>query len=550
MLLYRVCASWRHGVLAVLVCTAVLSAGCAETRQAKKDPFFEKWRLAAERSRGHSSVQAAAHPPYASTMREPATPAVEAVPAERALPKARVTLHMRKAGVVVVLRALARAVGQNLLINSSVKGEVSVHVEDVPWDQAFLGILRLQGLIYEWQGDILRIMDLEDMQRDLDIGSLGEKKKTQQILAGRVEPLDTRVVPVHFADPLKLRANLEVFLSRDKEGNPRGSVMVDEHNNALILQATGEDLDKMLRLVSQLDKSTPQIRIEANIVETNRSTARDLGIQWGGIYARLDAADKGGLYITPGGTGGSATSHSAPLEGRYSPAQGRPGISGQGAGVHFPAALQTEAGASLGLLFGTIGSNILEMQLTALQQQGKINILSSPSITTLDNQTAYTENGMRVPYVAIGDQGEREVRFEDAVLRLEITPHVVDRSHLKMRVLVKKDEVDFTNDVEGNPFIFKKQTMTNLIVRNGETIVISGLSKSRETQSDRGVPWLMDVPVLGWFFKGQGKKNDMEEVLIFITPHVLDPFDEPGGMHGSLPGYETSGLRRLDPSSR
>ncbi|MFC1896769.1 hypothetical protein ACFL0Q_08965 [Thermodesulfobacteriota bacterium] len=194
--------------------------------------------------------------------------------------------------------------------------------------------------------------------------------------------------------------------------------------------------------------------------------------------------------------------------------------------MDFPADIEIDASASLGLIYGTIGGNILELQLTALQKEGKLNILSRPSITTLDNQSAYTETGQRVPYVTISADGEQEVQFEDAVLRLEITPHVIDEMHLKMRVLIKKDEVDFTNDVEGNPFIFKKQTETNLILRNGATIVISGLTKTTQSRSKRGVPWLMDVPGLGWLFKAQGKGEQMEEVLIFITPHVLGPYEE------------------------
>ena len=188
--------------------------------------------------------------------------------------------------------------------------------------------------------------------------------------------------------------------------------------------------------------------------------------------------------------------------------------------------LVSTASGSLGLLFGTLGGNILDMQLTALQTAGKLNILSSPSITTLDNQKAFTENGEKVPYVTTETSGgttTRTVKFEDAVLRLEITPHVVDNNNLKMKILVKKDEVDPTRTVEGNPYIIKKTTETTLIVKDGETIVISGLTKQRLSDASSGLPWLMDVPVLGWLFKSIGKSEKMEEVLIFITPRILPP---------------------------
>jgi type IV pilus assembly protein PilQ len=182
---------------------------------------------------------------------------------------------------------------------------------------------------------------------------------------------------------------------------------------------------------------------------------------------------------------------------------------------------------SLGLLFGTIGGNILEVQLQALQKDGKINILSSPSITTLDNQMAYTENGEKVPYVSTSTAAgatTQDVKFEDAVLRLEITPHVIGEKNLKMAILIKKNEVDPTGrNVLGNPYIFKKETKTNLIVQDGETIVISGLTKQKSTDSEGGIPWLKDIPGLGWLFKATGKAESMEEVLIFITPKILPP---------------------------
>jgi len=179
----------------------------------------------------------------------------------------------------------------------------------------------------------------------------------------------------------------------------------------------------------------------------------------------------------------------------------------------------------LGLIIGKIGGNLLEIQLQALQQDNKLNILSSPSITTLDNQKAYTENGEKVPYVSRETDASgnitRTVKFEDVVLRLEITPHVIDGKNLKMTILVKKDEVDPQRNVEGNPYIIKKQTETVLIVEDGETIVISGLTKQRTATGDAGWPLFKDIPILGYLFKTDSKSEDMEEVLIFITPHIL-----------------------------
>ncbi|MFW6335424.1 MAG: type IV pilus secretin PilQ, partial [Desulfosalsimonas sp.] len=176
---------------------------------------------------------------------------------------------------------------------------------------------------------------------------------------------------------------------------------------------------------------------------------------------------------------------------------------------------------SLGLVGGRIAENVLYAQLSALQEDGKLNILSSPSITTMDNQAAYTEHGERVPYETTDDEGSPEVEFEDAVLRLEVIPHIIDGTFMRMQIKVKNDEVDFTQTVDGNPVIRAKDTETNLVVKDGQTIVISGLSKQTITDVNQGVPVLKNIPGAGWLFKGRDTGEEMEEFMIFITPTIL-----------------------------
>jgi type IV pilus assembly protein PilQ len=364
---------------------------------------------------------------------------------------------------------------------------------------------------------------MADLENDVKIESFREKRIEQEVMRMKLSPLITRVFPIDYADAKILQEILTSLLTKNEKAEPYGSIQVDEHTNSLLIQATVSDLERIVPMIEKIDKPTPLIRIEANIVETTSETARSLGVQWGGIYT--NKAGSNSYWITPGGSGGSADTN--PVAGGYTPAVGAPGLSGQGFGVNLPvpsSVIEAAGGSlsSLGLMFGTIGGSILELQLQALQAQGKLKILSSPSITTLDNQMAFTENGEKVPYVTINEDGDNEVQFEDAVLRLEITPHVIDESNLKMKILVKKDEVDTTRDVLGNPFIIKKQTDTMLIAKNGETIVISGLSKKRESKKDQGVPWLKDIPGLGWLFKAEDRAEKLEEVLIFITPRILE----------------------------
>jgi type IV pilus assembly protein PilQ len=506
-------SKYPWGGLAGVLLSAMLIFGCAGNETVNKDPLFDKWSTMGETATGHSP---APRDKSAALAQQLAGKGIKEEAIARELPKQPINLKLRQADVRTILRALAKIADLNILVKNEIKGEMTVDFRDVPWSQAFKGILQTQGLTYEWEGDVIRVMTLDD-------ADLALKRKVQEQNTKWVEPLETVVIPVDYAKPQDLKENLESFLTRNKEDKPRGSVRVDAHSNSLIISAIRDDIVKMLPIIESIDKPTPQIQIKANIIETTKETARQLGIQWGGMYARR--AGNSSFYLTPGGSSGSATSPGSALPGDYLPSYGTSGVSGQGFGVNFPvseAAISAAGGlGSVGFMIGSIGGNILDLQLNALQKDSKLNILSSPSITTLDNQKAFTENGEKVPYVSVDKDGNREVKFEDAVLRLEITPHVIDGKNLQMKILVKKDEVDLSRTVDGNPFIIKKQTETNLIVHDEETIVISGLTKQRALGGDSGVPWMKDVPVLGWLFKSDDKSQKMEEVLIFITPKVL-----------------------------
>jgi len=490
--------------------------GCAdELKIEKKDPFFEKWTTLAENSQGHSpSAEPKKINTSALTAKQASSPSVGL---EKRLPDQRINLTMRQAELKAVLRAMAKSVGLNLLVKNDLKTEISIDFQGVPWDKAFTGLLHTYNLSYIWEGNIIRVLTSDDFKQDLE-------RKQQMRDTQLVEPLlDPTVISINYADAGKLMKTLTEILTKDKEGKQtRGSIMLDEHSNSLVISATRDDLTRLLPIIEKLDKPTPQIVIKANIVETTKGVARDLGIMWGG-YSQGNLGGKENLIVTGGGTRPSTTGLINPT------ANGPIGIGGVGLGANFQANnLSSTASGSLGLIFGTLGGNLLEVQLQALQNDNKLNILSSPSITTLDNQKAYTENGEKVPFVTIsgstgpGSTTTQTTTFQDVVLRLEITPHVIDGKNLKMTILVKKDEVDTTRkDALGDPYIIKKQTETVLIVQDGETIVISGLTKQTKSSSGNGVPWLKDIPVLGWAFKSDSKSDQMEEVLIFITPHIL-----------------------------
>jgi type IV pilus assembly protein PilQ len=170
------------------------------------------------------------------------------------------------------------------------------------------------------------------------------------------------------------------------------------------------------------------------------------------------------------------------------------------------------------------------MQLSALQEEGKLNILSSPSITTLDNQPASIESGREVPFQTVvysGNVATPSIEYKKAVLSLKVTPHTIDRNMLRLNIVTHKDELDFSNTVGGNPTIITKNAETNVILYDGQTMVIGGLSKETATDTESGVPFLKDIPLLGRLFKSTGKSSNMEEVLIFITPQILKEKPKP-----------------------
>jgi type IV pilus assembly protein PilQ len=514
-----------------------LSVGCAKKPQQVEDAFFEKWRIMAEQSQGHSpDIQKRKIFFEETALDEPEVYAPEEFEKKKDLPKARVNLELRNANLVSVIKALAKVARVSMVISPNVGGQVDVNIINMPWDRVFTSILKTNGLTYAWEGDILRVITKGDIERDAELEEIEKKRQTTKYEIKRVEPLLTSVIKIKYGNADLFKEDLEKFLTKDEAGEPRGSVEVNEHTNSLIINAVRDDITTMVKLVDKLDQPRSQVKIKAHIVETTQEVARSLGVQWGAQKQFDDLGGDDSFFINPGATNSDFDFEENLLTGDAILTEG---WSATGNIFSAPASdvLDLGQGLALGLGFGTIGADFLEAQLTALAQENKVNILSSPSITTLDNQPAVTKNGAEVPFVTLDEAGNAEVQFKEAVISLEMTPHIIDEDYLKLEVLVKKDEVDTTRTVLGNPFIIKRETRTNLIIHDKETVVISGLTEERDAMDERGLPGLKDIPALGWLFKGQDRQAQMEEVLIFITPTILDRWT-PGFKQRSLDEIE------------
>lgn len=495
---------WLSFVLATLFLLFCLS-GCAQQKTQKKETFFDQWQARAADSRGfsppeqHRIIDMPESPPPSDK-----TVVVEN-PIDKPLPDKPVTLKIHQAEISVLLRALARSVGMSIIINNSVKGSISLNVAKLPWNQVFEGILKTHGLSYAWEGDLLRIITLDDkanIVRQLEADQKILSTRRQMELS---EPLLTKIVHVDYADAGKLKTNLENFLTEADNGKTLGSVLLDEHNNALIIQSTRSDLERILAIVTELDQPTAQVLIETYIIEATSQTARELGVQWGGLYTGND------YWVT------SSTGDAIGITGED------PVNPSSGVVSNFPADLSRAAIAGSGFTLGAIvqsGGLLLAAQINALEEDGVLNILSKPSITTLDNQTAIIEAGDEIPYQSV-DDNKVQVEYKKAVLRLEVTPHVIEGDTLRLDIITNKDEPDFTRTVRGNPTVITKYAKTNVVVFDGQTTVIGGLNQQTDRDLDYGIPWLRNIPGLGYLFKGESKNRQLDELLIFITPHIL-----------------------------
>jgi len=488
--------------------------GCASKPEPQPSPY-DKWRAMAKTNTGHSPVARQRTVEMKAKQIETIGDQDADQTPQRPLPTRKISLKMHLTEVPVLLRALARSVNVNIMINESVKGKISINVQNAQWDQVFIGILNSHGLDYEWEGDIIRIVTLEDRDR-----SLKALEAEERILSKRQElrnkaPLVTKIIPIDFADAEKLRANIEKVLNSKNDSPSAGTVMVDTHTNSLIVQATPTDIAQIIPMIIELDRPTRQILIEAFIIEANSRTARALGVQWAGLYQFNANTD---LSLTPntinladGATAGSTVTPTA------------------GTAISFPADLSKATQQGTGFVLGLLGqgdNGLLGVQLSALEEAGELNILSSPSITTVDHAKALIEAGDEVP-IPIVNRDTSNVIYKDAFLSLEVTPHVIQDDVLKLEIVTTKDEVDFTRTVLTYPTIISKKAATNVILFDGQTTVIGGLKKNTNTEGEAGVPWLSKIPGLGHLFKNQSKLDEKQELLIFITPRILEALPQP-----------------------
>ncbi|HSQ78632.1 MAG TPA: type IV pilus secretin PilQ [Nitrospirota bacterium] len=411
----------------------------------------------------------------------------------------RISLDLQDADLINVLRLFADVANLNIIIAPEVRGRVTVRMVNIPWDQAMDIILKMNGLGFALEDNILRVASVAALTKEAEEESKSKEAKK------KAEDLVTRMVSINYATASVINGTLKKSLSS------RGETVVDERTNTIIITDIPKNVNDVLTLIRVLDKAIPQVMIEARIVEATTSFAKDLGVQWGGTY-HADAAH------------GNPTGFNFPntITATGGPTQ----VATQfGAGnylVNLPAAVGAGSGGSIGFNFGSLSKALnLDLALSAMESTGEGKVISTPRVSALDNKEAKIEQGQSIPYTTTSASGT-QVQFIDAKLALTVTPHVTPDNKIFMKITATKNAPDQSlTGAGGQPSIRKNEATTEILLSDGETAVIGGILIIDRGYTIQKVPFFGDLPFIGWLFREKSQKDNKTELLIFITPRVV-----------------------------
>ncbi len=425
-------------------------------------------------------------PSDAQPIKPPVVVSVTPPPQGKGYAGKKISLDFQDAEVAHVLRLIADVSGLNMVLSDDVKGKVTVKLLDVPWDQAFDIILKTNNLGQRKEANIVQVTTLANLTKQQEEEA---KVKETQVKA---EDQVTRILYVNYSKADDLAESLRKSLS------PRGDITVDARTNTLIVKDIQKYVDDVTYLVKTLDTQTPQVLIEARIVQVAPTFNKSLGIQWGASYQ--DNVNANRLGLNTGTTGGF-------------------GASVPGFAVNLPAA---PSFGGVGFTFGRLTSNPinLDLRISAGESQGLTRVVSTPKITVLDNQEAKISQGESIPFSTTSADGT-QTTFVDATLSLLVTPRVSPDGSILMKIKITKNAPGPVQPGASGPSILKKEASTHVLVKDGDTTVIGGIYETSETDSTSGVPYLMKLPIIGNLFKKMEKRESTSELLVFLTPRVV-----------------------------
>ncbi|MDM7323192.1 MAG: type IV pilus secretin PilQ family protein, partial [Gammaproteobacteria bacterium] len=444
----------------------------------------------------------------------------------------RLTLKFQDIEIRPLLQLLADFTGNNIVVSDSVQGRMSLRLENVPWDQAMDLILTTKGLSQRKNGNVIFVAPTAEIAAR-EKAEMEARKQTEDLA-----PLISDFMQVNYAkaaDSARLlhptyrpagaggaaptpaaptggtaAARTRGFLA------PRGTLTVDERTNTLLINDTPESLDKIRDLVKKLDTPIKQVLIESRIVIATDDFARELGLKWGVTGSFNNNGTPIFLSGNTTGTAGMVNNYAA------GNAPGVPALDNR-FNVNMPAGSFASKPVTGGLGLAVLGSNVLvDLELQALQVEGKGEIISSPRVITANGQKAVIKQGKEIPYLQQTSSGATNIAFKEAVLATDVTPQITPNNNVILDIKVQKDEPDFTRSINGVPPIDKREVETKVQVKNGETVVLGGIYEISSADQINKIPFLGDLPILGHLFKTNGTKNNKFELIIFVTPRIIE----------------------------
>jgi type IV pilus assembly protein PilQ len=428
----------------------------------------------------------------------------------------RLTLNFQDIETRAVLQLLADASGQNIVVSDSVTGNVTLRLQNVPWDQALDIVLRTKGLDKRRQDNVIIVAPQAELA-SREKAELAARKDVQELA-----PLRSEYLQVNYAKAQDMAALIKT--QTNSLLSTRGSVAVDDRTNTLLLQDTADRLADVRRLVATLDIPVRQVLIEARIVIVNNDFTRDLGARFG--FTNNQKNGNSGLVTTTGNAAGTDLAIGSAITNR------------NGGGSVFPVSVPTGSTASNRynvnlpvtnpagtFALGILGNNfIVDLELSAAQAETQANIISSPRVITANQKEATIEQGVEIPYQQSASSGATTIQFKKAVLSLKVKPQITPDNRIILDLDVKDDSVGQVVVASGGvnvPSIDTREIATQVLVNDGQTVVLGGILSTTQREDDTKVPYLGDVPILGHLFKSTSHKDNKDELMIFITPKIV-----------------------------
>ncbi|MGE8503347.1 MAG: type IV pilus secretin PilQ [Pseudomonas sp.] len=419
----------------------------------------------------------------------------------------KLSLNFQDIDVRSVLQLIADFTDLNLVASDTVAGNITLRLQNVPWDQALDLVLKTKGLDKRQVGNVLLVAPADE------IAARERQELESQKQIAELAPLRRELIQVNYAKAADMAKLFQSVTSADGSADTRGSITVDDRTNSIIAYQTTDRLDELRRIIAQLDIPVRQVMIEARIVEANVNYDKALGVRWGGasrrgnwsLYGKDGATsfDEGQAYLPGSDTVGDFT-----LEDGVAPV---------------PFVDMGVASSTSGIGIGFLTDNlVLDLQLSAMESSGNGEIVSQPKVVTSDKETAKILKGQEVPYQEASSSGATSTSFKEAALSLEVTPQITPDNRIIMEVKVTKDAPDFQRAINGVPPINKNEVNAKVLVSDGETIVIGGVFENTQTKAVEKVPFLGDVPYVGRLFRRDIVRDNKTELLVFLTPRIMN----------------------------